>query len=122
MQSGQIHEFDSDKFAVDPDEDERTSYRVYGRALAKFVATRLRAAGQPFEEILPRPFGWCVLLAREPFPLWIACSNVDGGTTRWNARVVAEPSLLQGTFGRAEVDAAIERCDAQLAAALERLP
>ena len=115
MQSGQIHEFDSDKLAVDPDEDEQTSYRVYGRALAKLLATRLRAT-----EIIPKPFGWCVLLAREPFALWVACSNVDGGTTRWSARVVAEPSLIQSTFGRAEVDAAVAAADERLAAVLDQ--
>jgi hypothetical protein len=122
MTTGRIHEFDSAAFAVEPDEDESTSYRVYGRALARFVAGRLRAAGTPFEAILPKPFGWCGLLAREPFPLWIACSNLDGGTTRWSARVIAEPTLLQSTFGRADVDAAVARCDALLETALEQLP
>jgi hypothetical protein len=105
--TGARHVIDTTAFAVTPDEDDATSYRVYGRALASFVAAKLREGGESVEEILPKPFGWCVLLRSEPFPLWIACSNRDSGTASWMAQVIAQPGLFQATLGRAAVDAVV---------------
>lgn len=112
--SGTSFVIETTGFAVDPDEDERTSYRVYGRAFARWLAGRLRESGRPVEDVLPKPFGWCVLVASEPFALWIACANRDGGTSAWSARVIAEPSLLQATLERAAVAAAVDRLSTQL--------
>jgi hypothetical protein len=122
MNSGPTYIVQTSGFAVDPDEDERTSYRVYGRAFARWLAGRLREIGRPVEDVLPKPFGWCVLVKSEPFPLWIACANRDGGTAAWSARVIAEPSLLQATFERAAVAQAVEKLSDMLAELLPGAP
>lgn len=67
--------FRSDLFAIDPKEDEATNPFCYGRSLAEWVRARFEALGYTPEPVIAEDWGWCVLLQREPFMLWVGCGN-----------------------------------------------
>jgi hypothetical protein len=67
--------FRSDIFSVDPSEDEETNPFCYGKQLATWVAEKFRSAGYSPEPIIAEDWGWCVMLERKPFQLWVACGN-----------------------------------------------
>jgi hypothetical protein len=67
--------FKSDIFSVDPNEDEETNPFCYGKQLAAWIAERFRSAGYVPEPIIAEDWGWCVMLQRTPFALWIGCGN-----------------------------------------------
>jgi hypothetical protein len=67
--------FRSDLFSVDPREDEETNPFCYGRSLAEWVRTKFKELGYEAEPIIAEDWGWCVMLNREPFMLWIGCGN-----------------------------------------------
>ena len=50
------------------------------------------------EQVLAEDWGWCIVLARRPYLLWIGCGNRANRTDEWGAFVVAEPGLLQRLF------------------------
>lgn len=65
----------SDLFQIDPREDEQTNPFCYGRSLAEWVRERFVDLGYQPEPVIPEDWGWCVMLHRHPFMLWIACGN-----------------------------------------------
>jgi hypothetical protein len=65
----------SDLFVIDPKEDEETNPFCYGRSLAKWVRVRFEELGYRPEPVIPEDWGWCVMLRREPFMLWVGCGN-----------------------------------------------
>jgi hypothetical protein len=65
----------SDLFQVDPKEDEETNPFCYGKSLAEWVRTRFTELGYKPEAVIAEDWGWCVMLRREPFMLWIGCGN-----------------------------------------------
>jgi hypothetical protein len=65
--------FHSDLFEVDPLEDEETNPFCYGRSLATWIRSRFIELGYEVEPIIPEDWGWCVVLRRDPFKLWIGC-------------------------------------------------
>ncbi|MDH0863920.1 hypothetical protein [Mitsuaria sp. GD03876] len=65
----------SDLFQIDPREDEQTNPFCYGRSLAEWIRERFVDLGYQPEPVIPEDWGWCVMLRREPFMLWIACGN-----------------------------------------------
>ena len=67
--------FRSDLFQVDPHEDEETNPFCYGRALAVWVRTKFIELGYAPEPVIAEDWGWCVMLMREPFMLWVGCGN-----------------------------------------------
>src|SRR5688572_19514467 len=68
--------FRSDLFSIDPGgEDEETNPFCYGKQVAAWVHERFSAAGYNPEPIIPEDWGWCVMLERKPFMLWIGCGN-----------------------------------------------
>ena len=67
--------FRSDLFSVDAREDEETNPFCYGKQLATWVAQKFQEAGYTPEPIIPEDWGWCVMLKRKPFMLWIGCGN-----------------------------------------------
>ena len=71
-----IFQFRSDLFAVDPREDEETNPFCYGRSLAEWVRGKFTELGYQPESIVPEDWGWCVVLRRSPFMLWVGCGNV----------------------------------------------
>jgi hypothetical protein len=67
--------FRSDLFQIDPREDEETNPFCYGRSLAEWVRTKFIELGYAPEPVIAEDWGWCVMLAREPFMLWVGCGN-----------------------------------------------
>lgn len=70
-----IFRFRSDLFDIDPQEDEETNPFCYGRALAVWIRARFVELGYSVEPIIAEDWGWCVMLSRDPFMLWIGCGN-----------------------------------------------
>jgi hypothetical protein len=68
-------QFRSDLFEIDPKEDEETNPFCYGKALAEWVRAEFERRGYQPEPIVPEDWGWCVVLKRKPFLLWVACGN-----------------------------------------------
>jgi hypothetical protein len=71
-----VFNFRSDLFPVDPKEDEKTNPFCYGRSLAQWIHGKFTALGYSPEPVMAEDWGWCVMLRREPFLLWIGCGNV----------------------------------------------
>jgi len=67
--------FRSDLFLIDPREDEETNPFCYGKSLAEWVRTKFEELGYRPEPVIPEDWGWCVMLKREPFMLWVGCGN-----------------------------------------------
>ena len=67
--------FRSDMFQVNPREDEETNPFCYGKALAEWVRIKFTELGYEPEPVIPEDWGWCVMLKREPFMLWVGCGN-----------------------------------------------
>lgn len=119
---GPSHIITTDFFAVEPGEDSETNPGCYGRALATYLADRLRTRGESVEGVIAEDFGWCVMLSRKPFMLWIGCGNVEDSTTEWLAYVVAEPGLLQRIFRSVDPAPELQRLSALLGEIMQAVP
>lgn len=73
LPESQTFRFHSDLFEVDPLEDQETNAFCYGRSLALWIRGRFVELGYEVEPIIPEDWGWCVMLRRDPFMLWIGC-------------------------------------------------
>jgi hypothetical protein len=67
--------FHSDLFAIDPKEDEETNPFCYGKSLAEWIRSKFEGLGYEPEPVIAEDWGWCVMLKRDPFMLWVACGN-----------------------------------------------
>ena len=67
--------FRSDLFEIDPREDEETNPFCYGKSLAEWIRARFEELGYEPEPVIAEDWGWCVMLKREPFMLWVGCGN-----------------------------------------------
>jgi hypothetical protein len=67
--------FRSDRFRIDPTEDEETNPFLYGRSLAEWLRSKLASLGYTPEEVIPEDYGWIVVLSRGSGMLWVACVN-----------------------------------------------
>lgn len=85
----------SSAFPIEPGEDSETNPRVFGRSLANYVAAKMRSRGWDVEGVIPEDFGYCVMVSRKPFALWIGCGNRRESTNEWMAFVVAEGARLR---------------------------
>jgi hypothetical protein len=113
--------FRSTRFEIEPGEDEQTNPSRYGRQLARWLRDRLIAEGRPVEEAIPEDWGWCLVVQRKPYLLWVGCGSVQDHTAAeasdnvahdsnvvWSCFVVAEQSLfgrLRGVDPAPDVDA-----------------
>jgi len=68
--------FRSELFKIDAAEDEETNPFCYGKELAHWIRQRFIELGYTVEEVIPEDWGWCVMLQRDPFMLWIGCGCV----------------------------------------------
>jgi len=114
--------FTSPRFAIEPGEDENTNEGIYGRQLAAWLASGLEAAGYAVEPVIAEDFGYCVMLQRVPFLLWVGCGSVDDesvddaldGQPLWHCFAVAEVPVLKRLFGRPDTAPALAKLDAAL--------
>ena len=144
-----VFRFRSELFEVEPGEDERTNPGCYGKALAHWLRDRFAERGYPQAAVVPEDFGWCVMLEREPFLLWVGCSAEtedddadpadDGGAqagapdvpaageVTWLCFVAAETPVWTSAFwkrlaGRLDPQARAAEVEAELAALLAAEP
>lgn len=75
--------FRSTLFEIEDGEDEETNPLCYGRQLANWLAASLRDEGVRVEDVFPEDWGWCVMVKKAPFSLWVGCSNVHGSEGQW---------------------------------------
>lgn len=113
--------FRSTLFEIEPGEDEETNPSCYGRQFARWLRDRLVAEGRLVEELIPEDWGWCLLVQRRPYLLWVGCGSIHdyaaakasdtlprGNEVVWSCTVVAEKSLfgrLRGIDPAPDVDA-----------------
>jgi len=109
-------------FRVEPGEDEQTNPGCYGRAFAAWLAEKLKARGESVYEVLAEDWGWCIVLARSPYLLWIGCNNRSGRTDQWGAFVVAELGIVQRLFRRPDTQPAIDRTQKLLLEIMREIP
>ncbi|BDU21690.1 hypothetical protein DYGSA30_31470 [Dyella sp. GSA-30] len=85
----------TDFFDIEPGEDEATNPGRFGKSMANWLAWKF-SEGEVFQgaKVLGEDWGWCVMLQRKPFPLWVGCGNRFDTTDEWGAFVTAEPNLL----------------------------
>lgn len=114
--------FSSEFFKPIPGEDEQTNPGRFGKALAEWLAERLKERGVSVEGVIPEDFGWVVMVARKPFMLWLGCGNMDGSTTEWSVFPVAEPSLMQRLFRRIDPTSEVEKLKAHVAELVPLIP
>jgi hypothetical protein len=114
--------FTSSFFEVQPGEDEETNPGLYGKALAHWVGEQLEQRGVSVEGVIPEDFGWVVMVARQPFMLWVGCSSEDGSKSRWRMFVAAEPSLWQRLFKKIETQPAVANLESHLAEIAKNIP
>jgi len=110
-------EFESSAFPIMPGEDEETNPGIYGKALAQWLSTQLRASGFPTGDAFAEDFGWCVPVKSKSHRLYVACASSDESGNQWKVFAFAEGGVfarLMGKDKRAEtlesLFAAIRRC------------
>ena len=114
--------FVSNAFPVEPGEDKETNPGIYGKALAAWVAQKLRDRGIPVAEVLPEDFGRIVIIRRKPFMLWIGCASMDNSHTEWQMLIALELGLLGRLFHRKEGQEERDRLREHLHAVVAEIP
>jgi hypothetical protein len=95
--------FRSDLFSIEPGEDEATNPFRFGKNLAGWVADQFRSLGYAPEAVIAEDWGWCVMLSRAPFMLWIGCGNVDSDVGGLSQRTLLGNEVVWSCFVGADV-------------------
>jgi len=114
--------FKSDLFTVEPGEEIQPG--IYGLRLAKWLEAKLKERGYAVEWIT-EDWGWCLVLRRKPFMLWVGCSNVyderwkeddipESDELTWQCFAVAEGGWIASILGRINKDEAIKELESVL--------
>ena len=124
--------FRSTLFRVDPDEEEEVNPGRYGRQLAHWLRDRFVVLGYRNPEVIAEDWGWCVMLQRDPFMLWIGCGNQDADDDDfdhltqperivWGCFVTGEVPFFQKLFRKVDPEA-VWKVEQQLAEVLRQEP
>ncbi|WP_051279511.1 hypothetical protein [Chitinilyticum aquatile] len=116
----------SSMFTIEPDEDQQTNPGCYGRQLAHWLAGQLQQSW-PAAEVIAEDWGWCIVVQRQPFLLWVGCSNVldineagGSGTPSkqdqivWSCFVEAEIPLLRKLWRKPDTQPAVKSLFGQI--------
>jgi hypothetical protein len=114
--------FKSSYFPVEPGEDEDINPGVFGKALAAWVADKLRERGVSVEKIVEEDFCRLVLVQRKPFMLWVGCANAEASATEWQLFLAAEVGLLGRVFRRVDPAPSFSSLVAHVRAIVEQVP
>jgi len=120
--------FTSTLFEIEHGEDAQLNPGRYGRQLALWLGAQFAAHGYA-PEIIAEDWGYCVMLSRDPFLLWVGCGNmeetgIDASTDAvvWHCFAAAEASLLQRLFRKPQTHGALQKLQADLYAVLNDEP
>ena len=93
--------FESAVFPHTPDEDGTMHPGIFGRALAYWLADRLRAAGVPAQKVFAEDFGWCVhVSAKSNRSLYVVCASSPEGPNQWKVFAYAEDGVISRMIGK----------------------
>jgi hypothetical protein len=119
---GAFHLIRTSAFPIEPGEDANTNPRVFGLSLANYLAAQMRLRGWSVESPRPEDFGYCIMLARKPFRLWIGCGNTGDRTDEWSAFAAAEGAFLKRTLGVVDPTDQVARVSAALGEIMKSAP
>jgi hypothetical protein len=122
MTSGPHIWVETSYFKVEPGEDRETNPGRFGRAFASWLAGRLRVHGEPVEDVFGEDWGWCVMISRQPYPLWIGCGNRAERTDEWGAFVQSEPGVLWKLFRKSDDRPVVARLSGVLNTIMREIP
>ena len=88
-------DFTSSMFKPVAGEEEETNPGIIGKALAEWLAIKLKENGYPVGKVIAEDWGWLVEVRQKPFYLWVGCGNVEGEQNQWRCFVQAEPNIFQ---------------------------
>lgn len=113
----------TDFFGIEPGEDAATNPGRFGKSMANWLAEKF-VESKIFQgaEVLSEDWGWCVMLQRKPFPLWVGCGNRFDTTDEWGAFVTAEPGFFYKIRHGADVRRAVDESFKMLNEHLHALP
>ena len=114
--------FQTDFFKPVAGEEAQTNPGRYGRALAQWLAEKLRERGVALEGIVPEDFGWMVMVSHKPFKLWLACANTEGSRNEWSVFPVAEASMVQRLLRRINPASEVEKLRVHLVELVPSIP
>lgn len=120
--------FTSTLFEIERGVDAQLNPGRYGRQLALWLGARFAEHGYA-PEIIAEDWGYCVMLLRHPFLLWVGCGNmeetdidVSKDAIVWHCFAAAEASLLQKLFRKPQTRGALQKLQAELHAVLDEEP
>ena len=119
---GPNHVIRTTSFPIEPGEDQETNPGVFGRALADYVASQICTRGESVEGIIPEDFGYCIMLRRKPFRLWVGCGNRQERTDEWIAFAVAESGFIARTLGTIDPSREVEHLSEMLGEIIRAAP
>jgi hypothetical protein len=122
MTSGPQIWIETTYFKPESGEDQESNPGRYGRAFANWLAERFRARGEPVEQVLGADWGWCVMLRRQPYLLYVGCGNRSERTDEWGAFVEAKPGLWQKLFYRVDDRPVVARVHQVLSEIVREVP
>lgn len=120
--------FTSTLFEIEQDEGVQLNPGRYGRQLALWLGARFEERGYA-PDIIAEDWGYCVMLSRDPFLLWVGCGNVEEtgiapskDVIVWHCFAATEASLLQKIFRKPQMHGALQKLHADLRAVLDEEP
>jgi hypothetical protein len=122
MRQSPLLEFESTAFAVIPGEDEETNPGIFGKALARWLAEQLRAAGFTAGEVISEDFGWCVPVESQPHSLYVVCSCTGEKPNHWRVFAFAERGVVARLLGKDRSDESLASLFAAVRRCLESAP
>jgi hypothetical protein len=92
--------FESAVFPHSPDENGKTHPRIYGRALANWLAEQLRGAGVPAQKVIAEDFGWCVPVKSDSQSLYIVCAGSHDQPNHFKVFGFVEEGVISKLIGK----------------------
>jgi hypothetical protein len=117
MKQTPLLEFESPAFAVIPGEHKNTNPKIYGKALAQWLAEQLRAVGFSVGKVFAEDFGWCVPVESKPHSFYVVCASTGEKPDQWRVFAFVEGGVMTWLLGRdksadslASLFTALRRC------------
>lgn len=127
--------FQSTLFEIEPGEDAQTNPRIYGKQFAAWLTDKLTRNGYRMIECFPEDRGWCIMVLRDPFRLFVACANVADYDTAeegdppppkdaivWSCFAAVEKPFFKRLFHKIDPAPEMDRLETTIERILEQEP